>query len=88
MSMPWYIHTIGRLYSPTVRAGMGDGTWPYAVAEPYSAGSLKAAWWVLTGKAYAFAWPKPGDIERALDLPPYRRQRPSSTQQQSTPPAL
>jgi hypothetical protein len=53
------------------------------VAEPYTAGSLKAAWWVLTGKAYAFEWPKPGDLEKAIGMPLYDRSRfkPTGTQQ-------
>lgn len=66
--MPWYIHTIGRLYDPSVRAGLPDGTWPLAIPEPYTAGRLLAAWWVLTGKAYAFKWPEPGELERAIGL--------------------
>lgn len=71
--MPWYIHTIERLYGrPHVRARLPDGTF-LAVPEPYTAGRIRAAWWVLTGRAYAFVWPKPGDLERAIGLNPYTR---------------
>lgn len=71
--LPWFIHTLGRIYSPGVAAGLPDGSWVYAVAEPYTAGSIKAAWWVLTGRAYALAWPKAGDVEDALSIPRQRR---------------
>lgn len=64
--MPWYIHSIRGLYRPGCQAGLPDGRWVYAVPEPYTAGRLMAAWWVLTGRAFAFAWPKPGDLEDAL----------------------
>jgi hypothetical protein len=33
---------------------------------PYDANRLVAAWWVLTGRAYAFVWPKDGDLERVI----------------------
>jgi hypothetical protein len=71
-SHQFFIHTVGDIWSSSCRAGLPDGTWPYAVAEPYTAGRLKAAWWVLTGRAYAFQWPKPGDVEQALGQPAYR----------------
>lgn len=65
-----YIHTIDRIYSPHVQTGLPDGRWVAAVAEPYTGGRLRAAWAVLTGRAYAFAWPEPGDIEAALSEEP------------------
>lgn len=37
-----------------------------AVPLPYRGRRLKAAFLVLTGKAFAVAWPDPGDLERAL----------------------
>lgn len=73
IGLPWFIHTIKRIYDPSCRAGLPDGTWPLAVAEPYTAGSLKAAWWVLKGRAFAFAWPKPGDLEDAAGVKRPRR---------------
>lgn len=73
--MPWYIHTIGRIYSDDVWAQVDRAAWARAVAEPYTAGRLKAAWWVLTGRAFAFAWPKPGDLEDALHLPYWIRSK-------------
>lgn len=76
--MPWYIHTLKSIYSPNVSVGLPDGRWVCAVAEPYTAGRLQAAWWVLTGRAYAFAWPKPGDLEDALNAEPRPAPKPSS----------
>jgi hypothetical protein len=67
-ALPWHIHAIGQIYSPHVRNRMPDGTIPLAVAEPYPATALermRAGWAVMTGKAVAFAWPQPGDLERA-----------------------
>jgi hypothetical protein len=60
-----------------------EGTkYALAVAEPYTDGRLKAAWWVLTGKAYAFEWPKAGDLEAAIDMPLWDRaaSKPTGTQ--------
>lgn len=81
--MPWYIHTLDRVYCKGVRAyvtqpkrkliagvEMTEGRWVAAVAVPYAANIVEriaAAWWVLTGKAHAFTWPKPGELERALE---------------------
>ena len=66
--MPWYIHTIERLYDPRVQTKMPDGSWRMVVSEPYTSGSLIAAWWVLTGKAYAFTWPRTGDLEKTIGI--------------------
>ena len=58
-----YIHRLQDIYSPYVNSGLPDGRYVAAVAEPYTAGSLWAAWAVLTGRAVAFQWPKAGDLE-------------------------
>lgn len=63
---PWGIHRIGDIYDPEIQFSADGKTWHLAVAEPYTGNKLKAAWWVLTGKAYAFKWPKPGDLEKVL----------------------
>ena len=50
-------------------AGLPDGRYVRAVPEPYyTAGRsrLRAAWWVLTGKAHAVIWPKAGELEDAM----------------------
>lgn len=59
----FYVHRLRDIYSPHVSAGLPDGRYVAAVAEPYTAGSLWAAWAVLTGRAYAIEWPKAGDLE-------------------------
>lgn len=70
---PFGIHTISDIYSAGCQAGLPDGSYVAAVAEPYTANRLQAAWWVLTGKAYAFKWPKPADLERTLGWAPQKR---------------
>jgi hypothetical protein len=73
--MPWSIHSIRQIYSAGFMAQVydNDTLYGYAVCEPYTGGRLQAAWWVLTGRAYAFEWPKPGDIEAALSQPLWDR---------------
>lgn len=63
---PWGITTLGSIYHPDVRAGLPDGRYVAAVCVPYPCNlpeSIRAAWWVLTGRAVAFIYPKPGDLE-------------------------
>jgi hypothetical protein len=66
--MPWFIHSIRGIYSSSCMAEVEGGKYAFAVCEPYTAGRLKAAWWVLTGRAYAFEWPKAGDLEAAIGM--------------------
>lgn len=49
--------------------GLPNGQWVRAVPEPYEGGlfdRFAGAWAVLTGRAYAFRWPDPGELESAL----------------------
>jgi hypothetical protein len=80
--MPWCVHTLNRVYSEGCMAQVAGTKYAYAVAEPYTAGRLKAAWWVLTGRAYAFEWPRPGDLEEAIGMPLWDRRafKPTGTQ--------
>ena len=65
---PWGVHTLRDMLGGTgCSAGLPDGRWVRAIPEPYTANRLVAAWWVLTGRAYAIIWPKAGDLEIALD---------------------
>lgn len=73
ISAPWGIHCIGDMYAPNVSAGLPDGSYVRAVAMPYEGNRLRAAWWVLTGRAYAFIWPDAGDLEQALGVNVRRR---------------
>lgn len=70
---PFGIHTLGDMFSVGCQAGLPDGRYVAAVAEPYTANRLVAAWWVLTGRAYALQWPKAGDLEKALGVQPRER---------------
>lgn len=81
--IPWGVEAIHKMYSPCVHAGLPDGRWVLAVAEPYATNPierLRAAWWVLTGRAVAFVWPKAGDLEKALGIEPQRRAKPTGMQ--------
>lgn len=81
--MPWYIHTLRRIYDQGCMASVDGRHYAFAVAEPYTAGRIKAAWWVLTGRAYAFEYPKPGDLEAAIGMPLWDRNaapKPTGTQ--------
>lgn len=80
MSKPWGVHAIREIYQAGCQAGLPDGRWAFAVAEPYTANRLVAAWWVLTGRAYALQWPKAGDLERALGHEPKERASPLGNQ--------
>jgi hypothetical protein len=67
--LPWFINRIEHIYSPNCQAGLPDGRYVLAVCSPYWAlglDRLRAAWWVLTGRAHAFKWPEPGDLEYTL----------------------
>lgn len=70
MKPKWYIHRIRDLYSSgcgaeirVERQGTVYARYVRAVCEPYTGGSLLAAWEVLRGRAFAFEWPRPGDLE-------------------------
>jgi len=62
---PWGVHVIADIYDGAVTQWHRGGH-VFAPVEPYTANRLTAAWWVLTGRAYALQWPAPGDLERAL----------------------
>lgn len=81
MKRPWGIEAISDMYGPGVHAGLPDGRWVIAVAEPYWTNPFeraRAAWWVLTGRAVAFVWPKAGDLESALGWDKPQRQQAAS----------
>lgn len=69
MNLPWHIHTIHNVFAAGCGAALPDGRYVHAVALPYQpgpVGRLRAGWWVITGRAHAFIWPKPGDLEDTL----------------------
>lgn len=67
---PWGINSISSMIG-TRNAEVHVGTrWFRAVPAPYhtfGVERLRAAWWVLTGRAHAVVWPEAGDLEKALD---------------------
>jgi hypothetical protein len=77
MKTPWAVHWISSIYTASVksqvrvvRQGTVYDKWVQAVGEPYPSNifeRISASWWVLTGRAHAFIWPKPGDLERIID---------------------
>lgn len=73
MSRPFGVHALSDMFSKGCEAGMPGNRRAFAVAEPYTGNRLVAAWWVLTGRAYALQWPKAGDLERALGIAPPER---------------
>lgn len=69
----FYIHRLRDLYAPGLsteiqveRHGTVYTGWVRAVCEPYTGGSIFAAWEVLRGRAFAFEWPKAGDLESII----------------------
>jgi hypothetical protein len=69
MARPWGVQAIGDMYQPGCQAGLPDGRWVQAVAVPYPTNlieRLRAAWWVLTGRAVALVWPKAGELESSI----------------------
>lgn len=63
---PLGVHTITDVFSPPDHLVAVDGQWVRPISEPYHGNRLVAAWWVLTGRAYALIWPEAGDLEAVL----------------------
>ena len=79
-NVPCGIHRMDDMIGGDNAATQDDlGAWVLAVPLPYYGNlvqRLRAAWWVLTDRAYATQWPEPGDLERALGT--YRAPKKSS----------
>jgi hypothetical protein len=66
-SVPWGVHKLSDMLGGNgAQAGLPDGRWVRAIPLPYTGNRLTAAWWVLTGRAYAVLWPEAGDLEAIL----------------------
>jgi hypothetical protein len=64
----WGIHRLGDMIAGKgITTQSSPGVWVRAVPLPYTGARIKAAWMVLTGRAYAVQWPEAGDLERALE---------------------
>ena len=76
---PWGVHTVYDMFGNINKVAMGasDGRFVVAVPEPYTGNKFVAAWWVLTGRAYAVVWPKPGELEAAIGAPVPKEKRAS-----------
>lgn len=82
----WMIHRLREMLgSAECLAGLPDGRWVRAIAEPFRPGligRLAAAWAVLTERAHAVSWPEAGELEEALgdELMPVGRTPPGGKQ--------
>lgn len=64
---PCGINTISDMYPFDVLTTTPEDRWVRAVAQYYPCNvfeRIRAAWWVLTGRAQAVVWPSPGDLEK------------------------
>lgn len=66
---PYGVHTIHSVTQPGTQCEFAPGAWGPVVAEPYDGNRLVAAWWVLTGRAYAMIWPTSGELNAAIGTP-------------------
>lgn len=60
------LHLRDLIPSAQCDAVLPDGRWVKAIHEPPPTNVVKAAWAVLTGRAYAVAWPFHGEFEQAM----------------------
>lgn len=67
---PYGVHRLRNIFArrDQVSAGLPNGLQVTAVCEPYDSmpSRLRAAWWVITGRAQAIIWPEAGELEAAL----------------------
>lgn len=80
LARPWGVQRISDMWAPGCGAGLPDGREVQAVGEPYWTSGwsrLRAAWWVLTGRAQAVIWPYAGELEATLHVQLFRRNLPS-----------
>lgn len=70
-TLPWGVNTIGAMIAPQgIQSQHAELGWVRAVPVPYRKNfveTVRAAWWVLTGKAEAVIWPASGELEAALE---------------------
>ena len=79
VSEPFGVNRLHNIFArrDQVSAGLPNGLLVTAVCEPYDSlpSRIRAAWWVLTGRAHALIWPEAGDIEATL-YPEHLRNEP------------
>jgi len=68
--VPYGVNRLHNIFArrDQVSAGLPDGRYVTAVCEPYDSfpSRVRAAWWVVTGRAHALVWPEAGELELAL----------------------
>jgi hypothetical protein len=70
MKRLWGVFRLSDIYDSSNGAHIklnGRDRYVFAVAEPHTMGKLRGAWEVFRGRAYAFEWPKEGDLENIID---------------------
>ncbi len=67
--LPWGVNRIRNMFTNgDVKTGR-NGEWVIAVPVPYRKNffeSIRAAWWVFTGRAEAVIWPYSGELEETV----------------------
>lgn len=66
--LPWGVYYMPRMFACEVYTRI-DGRLVRVPASPYSTNifeRVRAAWWVLSGRAEAVIWPEPGDLEECF----------------------
>ena len=66
---PYGVQAIGDIYGPNAYVELPDGRVVAACGGTHACGPLdrlRAAWWVLSGRAVALVWPREGEVEAAL----------------------
>lgn len=80
---PWGVNRLASMISRTVHI-QHKGRIVRAVPTSYRKSwleSLRASWWVLTGRAEAVIWPEPGELEQAMSGPSEPSLLPTPTSQ-------
>jgi hypothetical protein len=71
MSRPWGVNSLDDMIgSPSVQSSKAQLGWFRAIPSPYRKSfreAVRAAWWVIRGKAEAVVWPTGGEIDRHLE---------------------
>lgn len=68
MNIPYGVNRMGNMISSNAYT-KHNSVMVRSVPTPYRKNmveTVRAAWWVLTGKAEAVVWPKPGELESSL----------------------
>lgn len=70
------IHSLQSMIANGATTDIGCGVYVRAVPLPFYGGlfdRVRDAWAVMTERAYAVRWPRPGELEEAIGDPGYMR---------------